>query len=47
MQDLYLEVAKSMGIKVPADDMKPFTLTLDKVTFDPNKPDDYLKLAKK
>jgi nitrate/nitrite transport system substrate-binding protein len=47
MQDLYVEVAKSMGIKVPADDMKPFTLTLDKVTFDPNKPDDYLKLAKK
>ena len=47
MQDLYLEVAKSMGIKIPADDMKPFTLTLDKVTFDPNKPDDYLKLAKK
>lgn len=47
LQDLYLEVAKSMSIKVPADDMKPFTLTLDKVTFDPNKPDEYLKLAKK
>ncbi|MFD1000704.1 CmpA/NrtA family ABC transporter substrate-binding protein [Ohtaekwangia kribbensis] len=47
MQDLYLEVAKSMGIKVPADDMKPFVLALDKVTFDPNKPDEYLKLAKK
>jgi nitrate/nitrite transport system substrate-binding protein len=47
MQDLYMEVAKSMGIKVPADDMKPFVLGLDKVTFDPNKPDEYLKLAKK
>lgn len=47
MQDLYQEVAKSMGIKVPADDMKPFVLALDKVTFDPNKPDEYLKLAKK
>jgi nitrate/nitrite transport system substrate-binding protein len=47
MQDLYIEVAKSMGIKIPADDMKPFTLQLDKATFDPNKPGDYLKIAKK
>jgi nitrate/nitrite transport system substrate-binding protein len=47
LQDLYKEVATSMGIKIPVDDMKPFTLKLDKVTFDPNKPGDYLKLARK
>lgn len=47
MQDLYMEVAKSMGIKIPADDMKPFTITLDKAVFDANKPGEYLKLAKK
>jgi nitrate/nitrite transport system substrate-binding protein len=47
MQDLYREVATSMGIKIPTDDMRPFTIKLDKVTFDPNKPNDYLKLAKK
>jgi nitrate/nitrite transport system substrate-binding protein len=47
MQDLYREVATSMGIKIPTDDMRPFTIKLDKSTFDPNKPDEYLKLAKK
>lgn len=47
MQDLYREVATKMGVKIPTDDMKPFTIKLDKATFDPNKPDDYLKLAKK
>lgn len=47
MQDLYIEVAKSMGVKIPADDMKPFSLTIDKSTFDPNNPGEYLKLAKK
>lgn len=47
MQDLYIEVAKSMGIKIPVDDMKPFTLTIDKATFDPNNPGEYLKLARK
>jgi nitrate/nitrite transport system substrate-binding protein len=36
-----------MGIKIPVDDMKPFTIQLDKATFDPNNPGDYLKLAKK
>jgi hypothetical protein len=36
-----------MGIKIPGDDMKPFTIKLDKSTFDPAKPADYLKLAKK
>ncbi|HYC84965.1 MAG TPA: CmpA/NrtA family ABC transporter substrate-binding protein [Chryseosolibacter sp.] len=47
LQDLYREVATSMGLKIPADDMKPFTVELDKATFDPNNPDGYLKLAKK
>jgi nitrate/nitrite transport system substrate-binding protein len=47
MQDLYREVATSMGIKIPADDMKPFTIDLDKASFDPNSPGDYLKIAKK
>jgi len=43
LQDLYKEVAASMKIKVPDDDMKPFTLNLDKVKFDPNNPGEYLK----
>lgn len=47
LQDLYKEVATSMGIKLPADDMKPFTIDLDKMAFDPNNPGDYLKLARK
>lgn len=38
MQDLYKEVASEMGIPVPDNDMMPFTVDLDKVTFDPNKP---------
>lgn len=38
MQDLYTEVAKEMGIAIPDDDMKPFTINLDKATFDPNNP---------
>ena len=47
LQDLYREVATSMGVKIPMDDMRPFTLKLDKVTFDPSKPDEYLKIARK
>jgi nitrate/nitrite transport system substrate-binding protein len=38
MQDLYQEVAQEMKLQVPGDDMKPFTITLDKKTFDPAKP---------
>jgi nitrate/nitrite transport system substrate-binding protein len=38
LQDLYAEVAKEMGIAVPEDDMKPFTIDLDKAYFDPNHP---------
>lgn len=47
LQDLYEEVAKSMKVKVPNDDMKPFSLTMDKTVFDPNNPATYLKVVKK
>lgn len=43
LQDLYLEVAQEMNIPVPSDDMIPFTVDLDKVTFDPNQPSQSLK----
>ncbi|SHG57191.1 nitrate/nitrite transport system substrate-binding protein [Chryseolinea serpens] len=43
LQDLYKEVATSMKIKIPEDDMKPFVIDLDKAKFDPNAPADYLK----
>jgi nitrate/nitrite transport system substrate-binding protein len=36
LSDLYAEVASAEGVPVPDDDMKPFTVTLDKATFDPN-----------
>lgn len=39
LQDLYTEVANEMGIAIPEDDMKPFTIDLDKKTFDPNNPE--------
>jgi nitrate/nitrite transport system substrate-binding protein len=45
LQDLYAEVAKEMGVAIPQDDMKPFTIALDKATFDPNNPEG--PLAKK
>jgi nitrate/nitrite transport system substrate-binding protein len=38
LQDLYIEVAKSMNIAIPDDDMKPFTVELDKTVFDPANP---------
>ena len=43
LSDLYREVAMDMGIPVPDDDMTPFTVTLDKATFDPTDPAAYLK----
>jgi nitrate/nitrite transport system substrate-binding protein len=43
LQDLYKEVAASMQVKVPNDDMKPFSLEIDKIKFDPNNPSEYLK----
>jgi nitrate/nitrite transport system substrate-binding protein len=47
LQDLYEEVAKSMKVKIPNDDMKPFSLTMDKTVFDPSNPAAYLKVVKK
>lgn len=47
LQDLYKEVAGEMKIPIPADDMLPFSLTIDKTIFDPAKPAEYLKLVKK
>lgn len=46
LQDLYEEVAKSMKVKIPADDMKPFSLTMDKTVFNPANPSAYLKVVK-
>ena len=47
LTDLYKQVAASMKIKVPADDMKPFSLTMDKTVFDPANPAAYLKVVKR
>jgi nitrate/nitrite transport system substrate-binding protein len=47
LDDLYKEVAASMNVKVPNDDMKPFSLTMDKTVFDPSNPAAYLKVVKK
>ena len=44
MQDLYQEAASELNIAVPDDDMQPFTLKLDNVTFDPANPAESLKL---
>lgn len=46
LQDLYREVAREMNIRVPDNDMQPFTIDLDKVTFDPNAPGESLKKYK-
>ena len=43
LTDLYAEVAEAEGIAVPDDDMKPFDVRLDRVTFDPTKPDEEAK----
>jgi nitrate/nitrite transport system substrate-binding protein len=40
LTDLYAEVAAAEGIEVPDDDMAPFEVRLDGVTFDPTKPDE-------
>ena len=39
LSDIYADVAKSVGVAVPSDDMKPFTIQLDNITFDPTKPE--------
>ena len=46
LQDLYKEVAGEMNIAIPDDDMKPFTIELDQVTFDPLNPGESLKKYK-
>ncbi len=46
LTDVYKEVAKEVGTPIPGDDMKPWTMTLDKAKFDPNNPAAYLKDAK-
>ena len=40
LSDLYASVAEAEGIEVPDDDMAPFEVRLDSVTFDPAKPED-------
>jgi nitrate/nitrite transport system substrate-binding protein len=40
LTDLYAEVAEAEGIDVPDDDMSPFDVRLDDVTFDPADPDE-------
>jgi nitrate/nitrite transport system substrate-binding protein len=47
LDDLYAEVAKSMNIPVPADDMKPFKLNIESQTFDPNNPKAYIAASPK
>jgi nitrate/nitrite transport system substrate-binding protein len=43
LRDVYEKVAKAEGIDVPDDDMAPFDVQLDKVTFDPAKPEEEAK----
>ncbi|MDQ2648000.1 MAG: ABC transporter substrate-binding protein [Actinomycetota bacterium] len=38
LTDLYAEVAAAEGIDIPDDDMQPFDVVLDDVTFDPSNP---------
>jgi nitrate/nitrite transport system substrate-binding protein len=45
LSDLYHEVASEMGVPIPDDDMKPFTIKLDNARFDPNDPKAYLERA--
>jgi nitrate/nitrite transport system substrate-binding protein len=40
LSDLYAEVAEAEGVAVPDDDMQPFEIALDGVTFDPANPDE-------
>ncbi len=43
LSSLYEEVAKDMDVKLPEDNMSPFTMTLDNARFDPADPQAYLK----
>jgi nitrate/nitrite transport system substrate-binding protein len=40
LSDFYAEVAEAEGIAIPDDDMQPFEVQLDGVTFDPANPDE-------
>jgi len=40
LSDLYAEVAEAEGVDIPDDDMQPFEIALDGVTFDPANPDE-------
>ena len=40
LSDLYAEAAAAAGVEVPDDDMAPFEVKLDGVTFDPAAPDE-------
>jgi len=40
LTDLYAEVAGAAGVDIPDDDMAPFEIKLDGVTFDPANPDE-------
>ena len=40
LRELYEEIAEKEGVDVPDDDMKPFEVVLDDVTFDPTKPEE-------
>ena len=46
LQDLYKEVADEMKIAIPDDDMAPFEVKVDKMTFDPSKPTEMAKMLK-
>ena len=43
LSDLYAEVAAAEKVDVPDDDMAPFDVKLDGVTFDPTKPDEEVR----
>ena len=43
MTDLYREVAKEAGLKLPTDDMAKIKTTLDGLTFDPKRPADFVR----
>jgi nitrate/nitrite transport system substrate-binding protein len=47
LQDLFNEVAAEMKMAVPDDDMKPFSLTINKKVFDPLNVSAYLASVKK
>ena len=40
LSDLYVEAATAAGVEVPDDDMAPFEVKLDGITFDPAAPDE-------